>query len=58
MSELSIDEVIPRHEEENPYNYTNLEKAQRSKAIKDMIKDYPNIPRKSLKRCVIFPLLV
>ncbi len=44
MSEVCIDEVIPRHQEENPYNYTNLEKAERSKAIKDMMKDYPHLP--------------
>ena len=44
MSEVSIDDVIPRHVEENPYNYTPLEKAERNKAIKDMAKDYPNLP--------------
>jgi len=44
MSQLSIDEVIPRHVEDNPYSYTPLEKAERNKAIKDMAKDYPNLP--------------
>jgi len=39
-----IEEELPRHKEENPYNYTNLEKAVRAKAIKDMAKDYPKMP--------------
>ena len=41
---LSIDEVFPRHKEENPFHYTQLEKAERAKAIRDMAKDYPNLP--------------
>ena len=41
---LSIDEVFPRHKEENPFHYTQLEKAERVKAIRDMAKDYPNLP--------------
>ena len=49
MSELSIDEAIPRHVEENPYEYTPLEKAERNKAIKDMAKDYPNLPHSWLE---------
>ena len=44
MAEVSIDDVIPRHVEENPYHYTPLEKAERTKAIKDMGKDYPHLP--------------
>ena len=40
---LSIDEVFPRHKEENPFHYTELEKAERVKAIRDMAKDYPNL---------------
>ena len=35
---------IPRHEPANPYNYTNVELAQRKKALRDMEKDYPNLP--------------
>lgn len=42
--EIKVDDTIPRHEEENPYNYTKVEKAERSKAIKDMAKDYPHLP--------------
>ena len=44
MADVSIDDVIPRHVEENPYNYTPLEKAERKKAITDMGKDYPTLP--------------
>ena len=36
MAEVSIDDVIPRHVEENHFNYTPLESAERKKAIKDM----------------------
>ena len=35
---------IPRHEPANPYNYTNVELAERKKALRDMEKDYPNLP--------------
>lgn len=35
---------IPRHKPDNPFNYTKMQLAQRSKAIKDAEKDYPNIP--------------
>ena len=38
------DKRIPRHEPENPYNYTNLELAERKKALKDMERDYPHLP--------------
>ena len=41
---LAIDEAIPRHQPDNPYNYSNLQIAQRKKALLDMKKDYPNIP--------------
>ena len=44
MAEVSIDDVIPRHVEENHFNYTPLESAERKKAIKDMAKDYPTLP--------------
>ena len=44
MADIQIDEAIPRHVEENPYNYTTIEKAERSKALKDMAKDYPKLP--------------
>ena len=41
---LAVDETIPRHQPDNPYNYTNLQIAQRKKALLDMKKDYPNLP--------------
>ena len=44
MSEINMNEEIPRHVDENLLNYTPLEKAERSKALKDMGKDYPNLP--------------
>jgi len=40
---------IPRAVRPNPYNYDNLEFAKRDKAIKDMEKDFPNIPFKWLE---------
>ena len=40
---------IPRAVRPNPYNYTNLQFAKRDKAIKDMEKDFPNIPYKWLE---------
>ena len=44
MAEIQVDD-IPRHVEENHYNYTKVEQAERSKAIKDMAKDYHNLPQ-------------
>ena len=46
MSEI-IEETeiaIPRHVPENPYNYTNLQLAERKKALRDLERDYPNLP--------------
>ena len=40
----STDIEIPRHSESNPFNYTEKQKAVRRKAIKDMGRDYPNVP--------------
>ena len=40
-------EGIPRCEgEENVYNYTKVELAKREKAVKDMCRDYPKVPKK------------
>ena len=39
-------EDIPRATRPNPWNYNNLELAKKDKAVKDAIKDYPNIPEK------------
>ena len=40
-------EGIPRCEgEQNVYNYTKVELAKREKAVKDMVKDYPKVPKK------------
>lgn len=33
----------PRHQPENPYNYTGVELAKRTKALKDIAKDYPSV---------------
>ena len=35
---------IPRHEPENPYNYTKVQLAERKKALRDLERDYPNLP--------------
>lgn len=40
----SILEEIPRHEPENPFKYSKLQLAERLKALKDMQRDYPNLP--------------
>jgi len=37
-------EEIPRHVPENHYNYTNVELAERKKALRDMERDYPHLP--------------
>jgi hypothetical protein len=45
MTEIDIvTDEIPRHEPENPYNYTPLELAERKKALRDMERDYPDLP--------------
>ena len=44
MTDNNNDNVIPRHQPENPYNYTNLELAERKKALRDLERDYPNLP--------------
>ena len=35
---------LKRHKPENPYKYTNVELAERKKALRDMERDYPNLP--------------
>ena len=37
-------DIIPRHKPDNPFKYTNIQIAERSKALKDMERDYPNLP--------------
>ena len=44
MSEVTKIEEFDRYTEKNHFNYTELELAKRSKAIKDMEKDYPSVP--------------
>lgn len=45
MSEIiEQTDQIPRHVPENPYNYTNLQLAERKKALRDLERDYPNLP--------------
>jgi len=36
-------EVIPRHIPDNPYNYTSLQLAERKRALKDLVRDYPDL---------------
>ncbi len=36
--------LIPRHQPDNPYNYTPLQLTERKKALRDLEKDYPNLP--------------
>jgi len=35
---------IPRHKQENPFDYSDLELAKRKKAILDASRDYPHLP--------------
>jgi len=35
---------IPRHKQENPYKYTEVQLAKRKGDIRAMIKDYPTVP--------------
>lgn len=44
MEDIQDIQDIPRHEPENHYNYTELELAERKKALRDMERDYPNLP--------------
>lgn len=37
-------EEIPRHKPENHYNYSAVELAERTKALRDMQRDYPDLP--------------
>lgn len=37
-------EEIPRHQPENPFKYSKLQLAERSKTLKAMERDYPNVP--------------
>ena len=45
MAQLAFDNVLPRYEEENFYNYSPLEQAERTQALRTMAKDYPTLPR-------------
>ena len=38
------EEEIPRAKQSNPYNYSNLELADKEKQIKAAMRDYPNLP--------------
>ena len=35
---------IPRHTPSNPYNYTNVQLAERKKALKELAEIYPSLP--------------
>ena len=41
---ISVDEEIPRHKPDNPFQYTPLQLATRSKALRDLKRDYPHLP--------------
>lgn len=42
-------DLVPRAERPNPYGYTNLELAEKDKAVADMLERHPNIPPKWLE---------
>jgi len=35
---------IPRHVPENPFHYTKCQLAEKKKALRDLERDYPNLP--------------
>ena len=37
-------EEIPHHQAENPYNYTKIQLARRTKDVKELEKHYPSLP--------------
>ena len=41
---MKLETELKRHKPENPYKYTNVELAERKKALRDMERDYPNLP--------------
>ena len=42
MSSIS---ELPRHKPNNPYNYSKLDLAKRKKALIDIERDFPNVPK-------------
>ena len=47
-------EVIPRHVPSNPYNYTNLQLAERKHALKLLEREYPHLPFGWIEMCYDF----
>lgn len=35
---------LPKHEPSNPYNYTKVQYAKRTRDIKAMLRDFPTVP--------------
>ena len=46
---VSITEEFPRYEAPNPFKYSKIQLAQRTKALRDMHRDYPNLPESWLE---------
>ena len=44
MTEVVKLEEFERYKAKNPYNYSEMDLAKRSKALKDLEKDYPTVP--------------
>ena len=44
QTDLNVDSENPRHQPSNPYNYTNLELAERKNTLKVMEREYPKLP--------------
>lgn len=42
---------LPRHEPNNPYNYSTLELALKQKALKAMKRDFPDVPDLWIELC-------
>ena len=40
----TLSSEIPSHVPENPYNYTKCQLAERKKALRDLERDFPNLP--------------
>ena len=43
-NEKEAETVIPRHIPDNPYKYSIIQMAERKRALRDLVIDYPTLP--------------
>jgi len=53
MSTYEVDS-IPRHQAENPFNYTRVQLAEKKKVLKDIQRDFPHVPIAWAEMCYDF----